>query len=502
MRVTSLSLRDFRSFEHAELEFGQINLFLGRNNTGKSTLLQALYSIQTGTQVGPADVRKGAVSTEIIVGLAEMTAPSGFGNKEERSSGRVEHTIGPSGGLFLRYDDASQEAVSPLPADEPAAFFIPLFNRRPQNYQEQIQQATTTSLRPNWENLPARLDRLTNLQNPASARLLAAMKDIVGVAVTAVHSQNGKLAGSYVSSTDSILLERMGAGVANAVTLLAALIDSNGKVFLIEEPENDLHPAALRSLLDVIEVASASNQFFISTHSQVVLRHLGSTHNSRIFSVTSESDATIPTSQAVAIDDTPLMRRRLLDDLGYELYDYDLYDGWLILEEASAERIVRDYLVKWFAPRLVGRLRTVCAQGVDDVEPMVHDFRRLFLYLHLEERYIQRAWVLVDGGKGDGVVRKLQDRFSTWPSHHFVALKEHDFENYYPVEFQQKAKAALALHGQAKRDAKRELLEEVRVWSDEDDDRAKQAFEDSASEVIKFLQRVEETLVPRSEPNA
>jgi hypothetical protein len=196
------------------------------------------------------------------------------------------------------------------------------------------------------------------------------------------------------------------------------------------------------------------------------------------------------------------MRRRVLDDLGYELYDYDLYDGWLILEEASAERMIRDYLVKWFAPRLVGRLRTVSAQGVGDVEPMVHDFRRLFLYLHLEERYNERAWVLVDGGKGDEVVRKLQDRFSTWPGHHFVALREHDFERYYPVEFQQKATAALALHGQAKRDAKRELLEEVRVWCDEDDGRAKQAFEASAGEVIEFLRRLEETLVPRSEPNA
>jgi len=34
------------------------------------------------------------------------------------------------------------------------------------------------------------------------------------------------------------------------------------------------------------------------------------------------------------------------------------------------------------------------------------------------------------------------------------------------------------------RDAKRELLEEVRHWSDDDEERAKAAFEASASEVI------------------
>jgi len=486
----SLSLRNFRSFEHAELEFGQINLFLGRNNTGKSSLLQALFSIQTGTLVGSADIRNGARSAEISVGLADIPVPSGFGNQSEWPIGRVEYVLGPTQRMTMRSDSLS-EAASPLSQEEPAAFFIPLFNRRPQNYQEQMQLAAATSVRANCENLPARLDRLTNQQNPSSKRLLAAMQEIVGVAVTAVHTTNGKLAGTYVSQTDSILLERMGAGVANAVTLLASLIDSKGKAFLIEEPENDLHPAALRKLLGVIEAESSTNQFFISTHSQVVLRHLGSTPHSRIFSVTSEPDATIPTSHVQEIDGTPLARRQVLDDLGYELFDYDLYDGWLILEEASAERIIRDYLVKWFAPRLVGRLRTLSAQGINEVEPMVHDFRRLFLYLHLEERYRQRAWVLVDGGVGDAVVKKLQEQFSTWPSDHFVALKEVDFELYYPAEFQQKAADALAQHGQLKRDAKRELLEEVRLWSDEDDGRAKEAFEISASEVIEFLRRIE-----------
>ena len=52
-----------------------------------------------------------------------------------------------------------------------------------------------------------------------------------------------------------------------------------------------------------------------------------------------------------------MRREDLLAHLGHELYDYGLYDGWLILEEASAETIIKDYLINWFVPALAGRLR-------------------------------------------------------------------------------------------------------------------------------------------------
>jgi hypothetical protein len=58
----------------------------------------------------------------------------------------------------------------------------------------------------------------------------------------------------------------------------------------------------------------------------------------------------------------PAARVAALSDLGYELYDFNLFDGWLILEESSAERIIRDYLIPWFVPRLT-RVRTIAAGG-------------------------------------------------------------------------------------------------------------------------------------------
>ena len=57
MRVTSLQLQNFRSFENMEpIELDQINVLIGANNAGKTSILRALYLIQQGGDNIFADV--------------------------------------------------------------------------------------------------------------------------------------------------------------------------------------------------------------------------------------------------------------------------------------------------------------------------------------------------------------------------------------------------------------------------------------------------------------
>ncbi len=45
--LTQLEIANFRGFRQAKIEdLGQINLFVGANNTGKTTLLEALFVLQ------------------------------------------------------------------------------------------------------------------------------------------------------------------------------------------------------------------------------------------------------------------------------------------------------------------------------------------------------------------------------------------------------------------------------------------------------------------------
>jgi AAA15 family ATPase/GTPase len=52
MKITQLSISNFRSFEQTpNLEFGQLNVLVGKNNSGKSSVLYAVGMIQGGGHI-------------------------------------------------------------------------------------------------------------------------------------------------------------------------------------------------------------------------------------------------------------------------------------------------------------------------------------------------------------------------------------------------------------------------------------------------------------------
>ena len=191
----------------------------------------------------------------------------------------------------------------------------------------------------------------------------------------------------------------------------------------------------------------------------------------------------------------PKDRIEVLRELGYSPFDLELWDGWLILEESSAERLIREYFVRWYAPSLI-RVRTFAAGGNTKVEPVFDDFYRLFCFAHLEVSYRDKAWVLVDGDeRGREVASRLQAKFPTWSRDNFKALAKEDFEEYYPDIFAESVAQVLAITDrQSKRQAKTELLDRVLAWIEENHDRARQEFESSAQEVIQFLKEIEQSL--------
>ena len=62
-------------------------------------------------------------------------------------------------------------------------------------------------------------------------------------------------------------LEKMGTGVFEILTFLTNIITSRGNIYILEEPENHLHPSMQKSFLNLLEKYSKSNQIFIITHS-------------------------------------------------------------------------------------------------------------------------------------------------------------------------------------------------------------------------------------------
>jgi ABC-type transport system involved in cytochrome c biogenesis ATPase subunit len=500
MHVTTLYANNFRSLVDVEIELSRVNVLIGPNNAGKSSIIRALYAVQQGSGHLGADVRIGHPASEIRLTLAAVNGMDAWGDAGQIGEGVLSLSIpagSPEPGVMNMRGPSTTYGVGQLPMREPAHFIVPyLSKRKAVTYQEDVRAEHAFRVSPQFDYLAAKLSRLGNASFPAGARYRETCERVLGFVVTAVPSANGQRPGLYLPDRTTLPLEQMGEGVPNIVGLLADLALSEGKLLLIEEPENDLHPRALKALLDLIEESAQSNQIVVSSHSNIVARHLGSTADARLYHVDSVPGE-IPVRATVRlVDSTPGARLAVLRDLGYSLSDLDLWDGWLILEESSAERIIRDYLIPWFAPKL-SRVRTVAAAGSSNVEPTFDDFHRLVRFTHLEEVYRSATWVRVDGDTpGHAMVERLRQRYPSWTPEQFGTFSAPYFEHYYPAAFAEEIAAAAALEDrQARRTAKRQLLNDVRAWLDADRARGKAALAKSATDVIADLVQIEALLM-------
>lgn len=495
MQITSLELNNIRSYKggHSLNCSSTINIFIGPNNAGKSTILNSIKIIQypyfiqkditIGQTTGSIEIYGNSHDIKLDNGT---TLPFLYFQCKLRSDGPIETYFNGQYPSSLAWKREPDNAIYPY-----------LSRRKVAGYSLDIGETATSTVHENFTHLYAKVDRLSDREfQPAHDEFREACKDVLGYNVSTVTKDNGKHAIYTIHNIENIPLSSMGEGVANIVALIADLCMAENKIFLIEELENDIHPSALKALLKFIEKKSINNQFFISTHSNIVMKNLGAIQNAKIFSVRNdlkdEQRSRLFLSEIRELSERPEERRQVLEDLGYDFFDYDLWKGWLFLEESSAEVIIREYLIRWFVPELATKIRTFSAGSVDKVKLKFDDFNKLFVFLHLEPSYKDKVWVYIDGGEHEGqIIKDFQKTYTAWKSENFNQFKEHDFEKYYPMQFLDEVDAILKITDkQSKRFEKRELLEKVKTWSNENPEDAKKAFKESAKEVIDVLRKI------------
>jgi predicted ATPase len=63
-------------------------------------------------------------------------------------------------------------------------------------------------------------------------------------------------------------------GTIQTIALLAAIFDPRSPLVVIEEPENSIHPWALRNLVEAFRLASEKKQILLTTHSPILIDQL------------------------------------------------------------------------------------------------------------------------------------------------------------------------------------------------------------------------------------
>ncbi|MFD4875992.1 ATP-dependent endonuclease [Streptomyces sp. NPDC058420] len=517
MRIKKIKAAGWKSYDLVEIELSQLNVLVGRNNAGKSALIKAVHCLQSGNYIHRDEIRLGSANASVQYILEDFDAkkyasgPVSSGNVPElKEDGTVAEVLAELRIIRPTVDDQPMAIVKPIlrvkdssfitypqiPPMEPDNFIYPyLSKRKVPTYEKSVNKQLALQVPGTLQQLSSKVARLLSAGHPGGSQFRSLCSRLLNMDLGTVVVDNGQLVGFTVGQLGDITLESMGEGVAGVLGLIIDLCVADGNLFLIEEPENDIHPQGLKSLLEVIVEKSATNQFIISTHSNIVVKYLASAPESKLYAVEQDiNDQGLPTS-TVRLVDSPDDRSVVLRDLGYDLHDFDLAEGWLILEEASAERLIRDYLIPWFAPKLT-RIRTIGAGGTGDVPPTFREFAKLVLFIHREEMLKHRAWVVVDGDEsGREVVDKLKGKYGNWPADRFRFFEKEQFEDYYPSRFTEQKEAAFSQpKGLARQEAKSNLRQAVQDWCDANRDTAREELAESAAEVIAVLQEIEATL--------
>jgi len=522
MYIKSLSLLDLRGFKNSKVDFSKnINIITGHNNSGKSSILKALYKIQDPGCLGAEDVRSHKSFAEILIELEGVDVNDNeiyFGMKHplanKLTNAKVRFTIGKGDDHRMRYEQLETDPniktynkvgqivegfierdFFGFPTSEDQRNFIyPFFSKRKTGrYFTQGTGVNAYSVLDTFQNLPLKVQKAAS-QYVTKAKYEKWCKDTLGFEITAIASNsNDYRLGVYSGYNTYIPLEAMGEGVANIIGLITILLTEDNRLFLIEELENDIHPVALKKLLNLIIEKSETNQFVISTHSNIVLKYLGSLESTKIFYTEYDPygnlDINIPTSHINEVPNTFQERLKILELLGYDLFDYDIYKGYIIFEESSAEAIVREFIIPIFFPESKYMVRTIAARGASDLEPKFNDLHRLFLYLHTSKIYENKSWVIADGDEaGKNAIDKIKKSYPSWNSSFFMNFEKKNFEEYYPFCFRDEVSEVLSMpKSPEKLKRKTELLKSVVLWMTDNKNEAKAALQASASEVIEKL---------------
>lgn len=496
MRVSFIHLAGIRCFEdtgHLKLSPG-CNIFVGQNNSGKSTILHAALALQSLGLKGE-DVRRGSPDCFIQVGFADVqstdklnTRPAG-GPSAFIAKNVFRGSAPTSSAAAIPFNDGHPVFSSSRPNHGIVPF---LAKRKAPNYDQTVSLNAQGAVTGTYQHLIARIDTLATAGHPRHDSFMRAVREIVGLPITTKAAANGKQAGYYLDEDNFVSLERMGDGVTELVAHIVELVLEDGKLFVLEEPESFLHPRALKALLRLMREASTRNQLLIATHSNTVLRELSDARETRIFRVFRTSDSPSAPSAVEIVPATTDSHRELLRELGYDFADIGLHEAWLFLEESSAESIFREVLIPLFSPKLAGVLRTFSAAGASNLEPTVSEFTRLVCFIHLQPAYAGRTWIRADNDDaGQKAITGIRSNYSALGEDECRVFAEPNFEAYYPSSFSSKVTEVLAIKDKnQKRNAKAALVREVIDWTRENGTVARDEWASSAIEPIKLLHKI------------
>lgn len=337
----SIKVKNYKCFGDEPQGFERIypiNIIIGKNNSGKSTLLELIeYAINpskgipnpdTQTATGSEVILSALISEEIINQVfPDSISGGGLPGVNHRAYGKT--LIGSKVEYALLTDFTKKPVTwdkslfAHLEKNDNRGYFQPLFglcknpfqglNFRKINAERDIKPENSKALQfptPTGDNATSFVYAIIN-EGQYDRRIIekefltelnkVTQPDIAFSEIVIEYDNTGAWEIKLLDSSEQYIpLSKMGSGIKTVVLVLLNLIaiprvtksQSNSYVFAFEELENNLHPSLLRRLFNYIADYSKKNgcYFFITTHSSIAIDLFSLNEDSQIIHLVKEND--------------------------------------------------------------------------------------------------------------------------------------------------------------------------------------------------------------------
>ena len=307
MKFSSMHIANFRAIENLKIDnFKQVNLITGRNNSGKSTVLEALFQISGMSNpqlpVTINNIRNLLVTTDdnfnsifhnldftqephisaILDGTRrDLSIKPKYASQHDRKIINddknkliIDDTIAANSdessavkGLFLEFSDGknNEKFTSEISMSDNQI-------RIDSRYKERL-LCSFHSPQLSMAMVPQRIEKL--IVNKQIDGIITSLREI-DKTITDIRMGSAGIIYTDIGLDKLLPMNIMGDGIRRILSILAAVSDMQGGVLLIDEVENGLHYSSLeilwKALLKAAEVYHV--QLFITTHSSECIKAL------------------------------------------------------------------------------------------------------------------------------------------------------------------------------------------------------------------------------------
>jgi ABC-type taurine transport system ATPase subunit len=381
--LSKLIVRNFKLFKEVEVELGERVVFIGQNNSGKTSALQAIalwdvgvkrWLEKRGSESIPAERAGVTINREDLISIPVPSAKLLWRDlsvrKSQRKEGKpqtqnVRIEIGVEGvsenrqwKCRLEFDYANEESIYCRPPLGP--------DQRRLQVPEHLKKLQVAYLPP-MSGLAAREDRLeigsirVRLGEGRTAEVLRnlcwqvrqsenggqkwdqickAMKDLFGSQLNPPKyiSERGEITMDYRTRSGTVLdISATGRGEQQTLLLLAYMAIHPGAVLLLDEPDAHLEILRQRQIYEVLSRQAEQ------THSQLI----AASHSEVLLNEAAQKDMVIAfVGKPHRIDDRGSQVLKALRDIGFDQYYQAETTGWVLYLEGATDLAILQALAR------------------------------------------------------------------------------------------------------------------------------------------------------------